>query len=755
MSLFIWLICCILAVCTSYILIEGDYTWPDAENMCLTQSGAHLATITSSVDNIAFYTLCPNVGDGCWMGYNKINSAGWQWVDDSTSTYTAWRPGEPSGDGDCVENHQDVDITVWNDRVCNQASCDAICNDEFSVSCETHGYVKHLNWNNLTSSNFDINTFELTTFDINTQDLTINIEITLPYLGYSTANDGQYGFGTTYVIDFAPFDGNQNNIYEAGTCQNRKQQSFYDANSTLKNFAMWWEYSHFPYVNNQLGSDNYLSYPSSDHWSVSSNFADYTDIKTGCDSITYSALFSWFDLFDCTNYNGNTPYLTIESDDTLINMSGTLYVDIVSPYSLNEDIGGYRVYGVISQPFMLSIHKNIFDVAHIGINLFSMTVLSIGYTQNNNKKVSITLLTESSDQLYLHSGQILSYPVNNNTNNYQIDTQTALIPLMSNCLNDQQYICRQKWLLQITDIQCDIINGNDFSGEYSILFNVECNSQNVNDTQCNQYITTYGSTTALSVDVVYSDDDCTINNKNYATLKNTVDIFTDFGFSVNAIDTQYVFDVGQDIVYVELILNENIDVLNLFAIRLQNVWICTYDPEYGDILNPTVDGDGGCLSNDTNIESYHHIYINEQPQVLYNTQLIYSGSNDVRRFSFIVPTDIKRNILYIHTQTIIDLSDNSPRRMLQQNYLNTYSYNGEEINVMLSDEKNDNSNSNEDTSLLMIISMIFGSVIVVLVLLIIVIIYYMKREKNTEPKLENIDAAISINTSAKQSLYIE
>ena len=162
-------------------------------------------------------------------------------------------------------------------------------------------------------------------------------------------------------------------------------------------------------------------------------------MEDACSFIKYSASFSWSDLFGCTNYEQDTFYLSIQSDENFINMSGTLYVDIVSPYAINQDIGGYRVYGALTHPFVFSINRNVFGLASIGIDLYKMSVLSIGYTQNENKQLSITFLTEASDQLYLHSAQILSYPMGN----YIVNTTQSLSPMMSNCLSDKQYICRQ------------------------------------------------------------------------------------------------------------------------------------------------------------------------------------------------------------------------------------------------------------------------------------------------------------------------
>ena len=136
------------------------------------------------------------------------------------------------------------------------------------------------------------------------QSLSLEFEITLEYVGFST--DGEFNFdnddsefhlGTAYVIDFHPFDAMTDRISEPGSCQNRVPESF----ASNGNFSEYWRYSRQPYLDNQLGTEQYLAYPPpSKFWTVES-------IADVCfeNLIRYRGAFSWMDLFKCTDFDGS------------------------------------------------------------------------------------------------------------------------------------------------------------------------------------------------------------------------------------------------------------------------------------------------------------------------------------------------------------------------------------------------------------------------------------------------------------------
>ena len=53
-----------------------------------------------------------------WLGGFWLGGQGWSWSDGTPWDYENWAPGEPSGDGDCLEGRPDSD-GKWNDRGCN------------------------------------------------------------------------------------------------------------------------------------------------------------------------------------------------------------------------------------------------------------------------------------------------------------------------------------------------------------------------------------------------------------------------------------------------------------------------------------------------------------------------------------------------------------------------------------------------------------------------------------------------------------
>ena len=72
----------------------------------------------------------------------------------------------------------------------------------------------------------------------------------------------------------------------------------------------------------------------------------------------------------CKDFNRNDLISVIEDDDS-ITLSGTLYVNVVSPYSMGSDSGIYRSYPLIQQDFSISINKQIIDYLIPFLNNFT------------------------------------------------------------------------------------------------------------------------------------------------------------------------------------------------------------------------------------------------------------------------------------------------------------------------------------------------------------------------------------------------
>ncbi|XP_033746963.1 lactose-binding lectin l-2-like [Pecten maximus] len=110
-------------------LFTDSKTWSEAQDECKNHD-SNLVTIETQEENtwlkgIQFTQNNP------WIGaYTDDARTVWRWVsDNSTLTYTDWRPGEPNdvgGNEDCVHLKSDG----WNDGRCSIA---------FAFICEKQG----------------------------------------------------------------------------------------------------------------------------------------------------------------------------------------------------------------------------------------------------------------------------------------------------------------------------------------------------------------------------------------------------------------------------------------------------------------------------------------------------------------------------------------------------------------------------------------------------------------------------------------
>jgi hypothetical protein len=77
----------------------GSWDSAEAEAIAL---GGHLASITSSAENIFVSTLATSSGStfASWLGLRRTNSGSpWYWSDGSATSYFNWAPGEPNNAG--------------------------------------------------------------------------------------------------------------------------------------------------------------------------------------------------------------------------------------------------------------------------------------------------------------------------------------------------------------------------------------------------------------------------------------------------------------------------------------------------------------------------------------------------------------------------------------------------------------------------------------------------------------------------------
>ena len=146
-------------------------------------------------------------------------------------------------------------------------------------------------------------------------------------ISYAVADHGVNGYGCSYVIDFGEFDGKQDDITQPGTCSNRDHSAFTDIP-----FDEQWTYSSTPSVSGHLGAVPYLAYPPpTTYWNIS--------VLAECGPVRYHGAFTWYDLLSCSDYDDTATFNQIVEDSNWVNMSGTIFVHILSPLSLHSETG--------------------------------------------------------------------------------------------------------------------------------------------------------------------------------------------------------------------------------------------------------------------------------------------------------------------------------------------------------------------------------------------------------------------------------
>eukprot|EP01083_Nonionella_stella_P263575 895219_1 len=367
-------------------------------------------------------------------------------------------------------------------------------------NCEDSGSIKHINWDHLANAQYmkdnhgemPRHSFNL---KFNLQTYELNIDCDLEYLGYSTDAyllQGEYSLGTTYVIGFDSFDPTNNVINEPSTCSNRLKTSF--NYNKMHDFNSFWTYSEYPYLSGHIGSeDRYLSYPKpSPFWTLSID-------RHECTQIHYSAVFSWNELTNCKDWNGKK-LIRVKDNGSEIRLSGTFYVNIVSPFSMAPmDTGYYRVYPLIQQDFDVSITKQINVLSTTGTELFIISILSV-FEDVMDDSFKMFIFTQSADYLSLSDAFILNTPFDNIT--------ITPITAQKQCIASSEYTCGQ--LFEVCIPPSEFINcpPADLRGEYEFGFKVKCMKSEFQHT-CDAFMDeNNGSSIALSVESTFVDRTC-------------------------------------------------------------------------------------------------------------------------------------------------------------------------------------------------------------------------------------------------------
>eukprot|EP01083_Nonionella_stella_P075214 204341_1 len=493
------------------------------------------------------------------------------------------------------------------------------------------------------------------TFSINEDSLTLIIDVELEYLGWAYADNHSPGYGVTYVLDFEDYDAEQDDIREAGTCQNRLAANFTDP---PEGYPGLWNYSATPMAAGHVGAFPYSAYPpAGPYWGLTSNGS--------CTRILYHGEFSWYDLLGCQDYGETISYTTIVEDADWVNQTGVFYINIVSPLSLNSDTGYYRVYQSLSAPFVIAVRKQINIISSVGIDLFVMSIIAV-YKDDVEEDWHMVLLTEAADFLELNSPSLLTAPtdISEGGENYTVNFQVDNSSINTGCMSSG-YLCLQLWEISIENVTCPPTN---FTGVYTLQFNVGCNSaaagyDNATDL-CLDYIAQYNASgVTLSADLEWLDEVCDATIF-LVEFEATMTFHTDATFATELGDSDQ-YAIG-DTAYVQV----EIDTadFDLLGLDLDNVWVCTTSPDNEPLeIDDQNLGTSACLSVDVDANWPHHIVSGgvENDNTLTGNVTIYSTApNNTVWFSFPIDSSVERVNLYVQAQLTLDLTPSSRRRRM-------------------------------------------------------------------------------------------
>ena len=565
----------------------------------------------------------------------------------------------------------DTDADCGAGAECEDVKKHCICKDNFIgdprfggaclLNCPNGTDIKTFNWDTMTEQGIDIPKYDLKAFAIIPEDLAIDITIELEYLGDVTADDDRVGpFGVTYVLDFEDFDAHKDAIDEPGTCQNRDAADFGGV------FTSFWDYSPNPHVAGNLGVSQYLAYPPpGDYWNI---FMD------DCGNVTYSAIFTWSDLRGCNDGNGGNSYTQVVTDDDWLNLTGTFYVNVVSPFWPDQDFGYYRVYQILSQPFVIAVSSVVNVLGSTGINLMTLSVIAV-YKEDADNDFKLVLLTETADYLKLtrDANSVFVYTASDANNQLVTsdftDNTDPENTGTNECLSNKAYICSQLWEINATNIGCTNGGlGTDFSGNYKLSFVPECRQTGDTqlDTYCGNWLLAHpniATAVTLDSDLVWTDEIC---DPIIFVIQFDAEMtfYTDASYGTE-IGDDHLYQVGEDYIYVQVNTSFPSNTLDVFNVSLVEVHICTFDPLLTVPNDPMDLSTFGCFNpgRDNYDQYFYKIYDEDNSAVNNPTFSIDSEDyTNAVRFSFQVPSEVARDTLFIQAELEVELQELGRRR---------------------------------------------------------------------------------------------
>lgn len=97
-----------------YSVVEGDFTWEEAECYC-TENGGHLLTINSVEEQENIEKLITGrLNESFWLGAEKVDGE-WKWITGESFDYQNWDEGEPNNNEDGMKLQIYEKNGLWDD----------------------------------------------------------------------------------------------------------------------------------------------------------------------------------------------------------------------------------------------------------------------------------------------------------------------------------------------------------------------------------------------------------------------------------------------------------------------------------------------------------------------------------------------------------------------------------------------------------------------------------------------------------------
>merc|ERR1719361_843312 len=479
--------------------------------------------------------------------------------------------------------------------------------------------------------------------------MSLSFSASLEYIGKSADGnfDDDFNLGTTYWIDFQSFSSVDGGVNAAGSCSNRRSTDYSGLSS-----AEMWEYPANPAHLESVDISDRMAYPPSD-WTLNA---------VNCTAIQYERTLNWAELTSCQDAAGNG-LIAIDDTNDAVKLSGTFFVELVSPYSMSTE-GYFRTFPVVQQGFEIVLNKQVNVIASTGVELFIFSVMA--YARNDEDgSYEVTVLIQSADYVSMSIDDVAAVtgPL----------TISGVETVAADCLVASSFTCGQIFTAKIA-ASCPDDGSVDLSGSYQFAFSPQCrflDDGTTTDPACDTFMTTLDEATgkvALEVDVDFIDQ-CAVNLFD-VSFEGTLSFYSDDQFAVAVDGGSDPFVIGQDTIFGKVTVSgEGQEIeFDLDGVTIEAVYVCTAAPDV-DLSIDSVNGLGGCLSANIDADGPYNV-VGAGAVSEYQGATIDTTAVNEARFSFLT-FDTPRTDIHIHVQALLDVTfETGTRRrvrMLLQN----------------------------------------------------------------------------------------